>query len=126
MKDLQNIIVDLWELFFPLLIRAFISFIIFRFLFHIQSKEFLSLAEPYIETFVNNSRSFLVNLKLDSFFGVYLLIVFILTSYTFNSLLILINSIFRISIYWLGFQQISPYPFSKLSRYFPTITDPSE
>ncbi len=126
MKDLKNIIVDLWELFFPLLIRSFISFIILRFIFHIQSKEFLGLAEPYIETFINNSRAFLVNLKLDSFFGVYLLIVFILTSYTFNSLLILINSIFRVSIYWLGFQQISPYPFSKLSRYFPAITDPSE
>lgn len=124
MKDLKNIIVDLWELFFPLLIRIFLTSIILTVIINSAFKNSIwSLAILTLQNFVDSSRIFLASLKLDSFLGVYFLIVLILICYTFNSILNFINSIFRVSIYWRGYVNVAPTSFSKILKYFPEVTD---
>ncbi|KOS06868.1 hypothetical protein AM493_13140 [Flavobacterium akiainvivens] len=127
MKDLKNIIIDLWNLFFPLLIRLFLTVLILNFIIVAKSKELIiSQTSNLIKTFAETSKIFLVDLGLENFFGIYVLVVFILSCYTFNNTLIFLNSIIQISVFWRGgYLSITPHSTKRILRYLSNVSDPA-
>lgn len=119
MKDLKNILLDFWNLLFPLFVRVFLSYIILLFLL-VDPSNFLTPVSIKLQYFFESSHSFLESLKIDDFFALYLLVLLLLIAITFNKFLIIANSLIRISIGWNGrWTNILPDEVCLLSDYFP-------
>ena len=126
MKDLKNIVVEFWELFFPLLIRVALSLIIFFAIYKGEENPLLNILTTCLKNFVGNSKVFLASIGLENFFGLYLLISLIVISLAFNAILRLLESIFRVSIYWYEIGFMEPYGVARLVHYLPNVKDISE
>ena len=124
MKDLKNIIIDLWELFFPLLIRIFLTTVILSLILDDLTKtKILSGILKAMDEFMKFSRSFLTVLELQKYLGLYLLIIFILFCYTFNRILFVVNSIIKIKIEYSSYFKVVPEYLDTFLKYFPQITN---